>query len=109
MSLNNGFYLVDNRIFMLGLSPIQFIVYSYLVSCAGKKNECWPSYSTIAHACGINRNSVIRAVDVLVSKQLIEKHETKSKNKLGKVRQSNNLYFIKDINSIIGFDKYLVS
>jgi hypothetical protein len=30
-----GYYQMPHRIFELGLTPIQFTVYSYMVSCTG--------------------------------------------------------------------------
>ena len=37
MKYPSGFFQMDSRIFDRGLKPIPFSVYSYLVSCAGKR------------------------------------------------------------------------
>jgi len=54
------------------LDPYEFQVYSYLVSCAGKKGECWPNTNTIARALGMSQSTVIGKIDSLVRRQLID-------------------------------------
>jgi hypothetical protein len=51
--------------------PLRVQVYAYLVSCAGKKGECWPNTNTIAQALGMSQNMVISKIDSLVRRQLI--------------------------------------
>lgn len=41
--LNASYCKLSNAIFCYGLTPIQLAVYSYLVSCAGQKEKCWPA------------------------------------------------------------------
>ena len=36
------FFRLPNKIFDLGLTPIQFTLYSYLMSCAGKPSALKP-------------------------------------------------------------------
>ena len=95
-----GYYRMPHRIFQHGLTPIQFTVYSYLVSCTGQNAVCWPSYQTIAKACCISRNTAIRTIEALQSKRLIEKSHTTSRNTYGQARTSNNEYQINDLSAI---------
>lgn len=95
-----GYYRMPHRIFLFGLTPTQFTVYSYLVSCAGQRGTCWPSYQTIAHACGISRNTAIQAVDALVQRRLIDKTATTGKDASGRTRTSNNEYRINDLSAL---------
>ena len=57
------FYRLPNSIFDLGLTPIQFTLYSYLVNCAGSKNYCWPSLERISAKTGQNNLNKITASD----------------------------------------------
>lgn len=80
------FFRLPNNIFDLGLTPIQFMLYSYLVSCAGSKSYCWPSQNTISAKTGIGTTSVQDHLKVLEKRQII---------KAGKRRRSghwNNEY-----------------
>ena len=95
-----GYYRMPHRIFGLGLTPIQFTVYSYLVSCTGQNTVCWPSYKTISIACGISRNAAIQAIDALIQKRLIDKIPTTRRNVQGRTRTSNNEYRIHDLSDL---------
>ena len=100
MTSRGGYYRMPHRIFQFRLTPVQFTVYSYLVSCTGQKEVCWPSYQTIAKACCISRNTAIRTIEALQKKRLIEKSRTTSRNIYGQVRTSNNEYQINDLSAI---------
>ena len=91
---------MPHRIFQFRLTPVQLTVYSYLVSCTGQKEVCWPSYQTIANVCCISRNTAIRTIEALQRKRLIEKSRTTSRNINGRVRTSNNEYQINDLSAI---------
>lgn len=95
-----GYYRMPHRIFQLGLAPIPFTVYSYLVSCLGQRDVCWPSYKTIAENCGISRNAAIQAIDTLIQKRLIDKIPTTRRNAHGHARTSNNEYRIHDLSAL---------
>ena len=41
--LGERFFKLSNALFCYHLTPIQFTVYSFLVSSAGQKGNCWPS------------------------------------------------------------------
>lgn len=90
-----NFFIMPNEIFNLKLDAYEFLIYSYLVSCAGKSGVCWPSLQTMSRMLGLSTNTVVRKIDSLVVKQFIDKENTTSKNKNGKVRTSNNRYYIR--------------
>lgn len=66
------FFRLPNNIFDLKLDPIQFMLYAYLVSCAGSKGYCWPSQKTIAARTGIGTTSVLDHLKVLEQRQIVE-------------------------------------
>ncbi len=76
-----NFYILPNNIFDLRLHPIQFAIYSYLVSCAGSKLTCFPRQETIADKTGVGISSVQKHLKLLEQRQLIEiaKHDSGSK------------------------------
>ena len=69
MILGERFYQMSNAIFCCDLTPAEFMVYSYLVSCAGQKDVCWPSVGKIAVSCNCSENTVRKAIDALVKKR----------------------------------------
>ena len=62
---SENFFRLPNNIFDIGLSPIQFTIYAYLVSCAGNKGYCWPSMERIARKIGAGKTSVQDHLKVL--------------------------------------------
>ena len=74
------FYRLPNSIFDLGLTPIQFTLYSYLVSCAGSKNYCWPSLETISAKTGIGISAVQKHLKILEKRQIIRIGKRKTRN-----------------------------
>ena len=91
------YFKIDNDIFSLWLDSYEFQVYAYLVSCAGKKGECWPSTNTIARALGMSQSTVISKIDLLVRRQLIDKRTTTRHSKSGKASTGNNHYHIRSV------------
>jgi predicted transcriptional regulator len=89
------YFKIDNDIFSLRLDSYEFQVYAYLVSCAGKKGECWPSTNTIAKALGMSQSTVIGKIDSLVRRQLIDKRTTTRRSDRGRISTANNHYFIR--------------
>ena len=44
-----NYFPVPNEVFLLGLSPGELAVYSYLLFCEDRSTyQCWPSFKTIA-------------------------------------------------------------
>ena len=95
------YFKLDNDIFSLRLDPYEFQVYAYLVSCAGKKGECWPSTNTIARALGMNQGTVISKIESLVRRQLIDKRTTTRHSKSGRASTGNNHYHIRSVTEAI--------
>ncbi len=65
------FFRLPNNIFDLRLNPIQFMLYAYLLCCAGSKTYCWPSQKTISSKTGIGTTSVQDHLKILVKRQII--------------------------------------
>jgi len=95
------YFRIDNDIFSLRLEPYEFLVYAYLVSCAGKKSECWPSTNTIARALGMSQSTVISKIESLVRRQFIDKRTTTRHSKSGKASTGNNHYHIRSVTEAI--------
>ena len=74
------FFRLPNKIFDLGLTPIQYTLYSYLVSCAGSKNYCWPSLETISAKTGIGISAVQKHLKNLEKRQIIRIGKRKTRN-----------------------------
>ena len=90
-----SYFKIDNDIFSLRLDSYEFQVYAYLVSCAGKKGECWPSTNTIARALGMSQSTVISKINSLVRRQLVDKRMTTRRSDHGRVSTANNHYHIR--------------
>ena len=95
--MRNCFYQVDARIFELGLKPIPFAVYSYLVFCAGRKRNCFPAMRTIAKKCSCSESAARAAVNELETLGLITKEYGYRENRYGVRQQTSNTYHIKPI------------
>lgn len=73
-----NFFRLPNNIFDIDLSPIQFTIYAYLVSCAGSKGYCWPSQAKISRVTGIGKTSVQEHLQVLQQRKIISKGKHKT-------------------------------
>ena len=94
--LGERFFKLSNALFCYHLTPIQFTVYSFLVSSAGQKEVCWPSMKTIAANCGCSVNAARDAVRVLEQMGFIRCVKRYRDLPNGSVRQTSNSYFILD-------------
>ena len=65
-------FQMNNSIFQFGLTPIQFVVYSYLKYCAGDRCACSIKLQTIASVCECSRSSVKHALNVLRDRGFID-------------------------------------
>jgi len=95
--LGGKFFQLSNAIFCYGLKPIQLAVYSYLVSCAGQKEKCWPAMKTIAACCGCPENAARDAVTELEYRGFIRKVSTYMDDRFGRTRQTSNTYYILEL------------
>ena len=96
--MEKGYTLIENKILRFGLSGNTFLVYFYLVHCAGTRQECWPSESTIARELGISKTTVGKCIKELIQKKLVYCRNTfQTDPRTGKTRQSNNHYQLADL------------
>ena len=100
MILGERFYQMSNAIFRYDLTPTEFMVYNYLVSCAGQKGVCWPSVHRIALNCNCSENTARKAIDSLVKKRFIRRVATYEDWIDGHSRQTNNTYYILDLQPV---------
>ncbi len=94
MKYPSGFYQMDIRIFDRGLKPIPFVVYSYLVSCAGSRGNCFPAVRTIAQKCHCSESAARDAVKQLAELGLIRKDYSYRENRYGIRQQTSNTYSV---------------
>ena len=66
------FYILPNSVFDLRMEPIQFAIYSYLISCSGSKGYCWPSQAKICDKASIGLSSVQKHLMILEQRKLIK-------------------------------------
>ena len=68
---------IPHAVFQLGLTANELLVYLYLHYCRGlHSGKCWPSYSTIGKAVGMDKKTVRKHVCTLVDQGLIETENT---------------------------------
>ena len=94
--LGQRFFKLSNAMFGYGLTPVQFMVYGYLVCCAGSRSTCWPSMQTIAANCNCSPTTARAAVQELKRRGFINYVPTYER-RYGQNRQTNNTYFILDL------------
>ena len=98
VSCGNYFFL-PNEIFLLGLSPGELAVYSFLKRCENRKtHQCWPSYRTIGQAVGMSENTVRKYTLCL---GLISTEPTEITTRAGQKRNGNLLYTLRPIQEVI--------
>ena len=91
--LGQRFFKLSNVMFSYGLTPVQFMVYSYLGCCAGSRGTCWPSMQTIATNSNCSPTTARAAVQELKRRGFINYVPTYERRH-GQNRQTNNAYFI---------------
>ena len=93
------FFPLPQRIFSLGLSSGEILVYAYLLYREDRKTfKCHPSYETIGKAVGMSKNTVKKYVDGLEEKRLIETRYTTVQTKDGRVYNGTLEYTILPLN-----------
>ncbi len=95
--LGERFFKLSNALFCYHLTPIQFTVYSFLVSSAGQKEKCWPSVKTIAASCACSETAARAAIGVLEQRGFIRRVKRFQDRPNGSVRQTSNVYYILDL------------
>ena len=97
-----NFFYLPNEVFLLGLSPGELAVYSYLRRCESRKtHQCWPSYKTIGKAVGMSENTVRKYTLRLEERGLITTEPTEVITRNGQKRNGNLLYTILPIQEVI--------
>ena len=96
MILGERFFKLSNALFCYHLTPIQFTVYSFLVSSAGQKEKCWPSVKTIAANCRCSETAAREAIAVLERHGFIRRVKRYQDCPNGSVRQTSNAYYIQE-------------
>ena len=100
-SCGNYFFLPNER-FLLGLSPGELAVYSFLKRCENRKtHQCWPSYRTIGQAVGMSENTVRKYTLCLEERGLISTEPTEITTRAGQKRNGNLLYTLRPIQEVI--------
>ena len=62
-SSRGNYFSLPNEVFLLGLSPGELAVYSFLRRCEDRKtHQCWPSYRTIGQAVRMSENTVRKCI-----------------------------------------------
>ena len=101
VSCGNYFFL-PNEIFLLGLSPGELAVYSFLKRCENRKtHRCWPSYRTIGQAVHMSENTVRKYTLCLEERGLISTEPTEITTRAGQKRNGNLLYTLRPIQEVI--------
>ena len=99
---SGNFFLMPNEVFLLGLSPGELVVYSYVKRCENRKtHQCWPSYKTIGKAVGMSENTVRKYVSQLEERALITAEPTSVIAPDGRKRNGNLLYTMHPIGEVM--------
>ena len=97
-----NYFPMPKEIFHLGLSGGEILVYAYLMYCEDRTTyTCHPSYTTIGNAVGMSKRTVMKYVQMLERKGLIETEPTMVTNHEGKNRNGNLKYTIMPISEIV--------
>lgn len=88
MILGERFFKLSNALFCYRLTPIQFTVYSFLVSSAGQKEKCWSSVKTIAANCACSVNATRAAINELERRGFIRRVARYQDRTNGSVRRT---------------------
>ena len=97
-----SYFPLPNEIFLLGLSPGELAVYSFLMRCEDRKtHQCHPSYKTIGRAVHLSPNTVAKHVNSLREKRLITTENTEIVTRRGEKRNGTLLYTILPVEEAI--------
>lgn len=97
-----NYFSLSNEVFLLGLSPGELAVYSYLRRCEDRRtHQCWPSYKTIGKAVGMSENTVRKYTLLLEERGLITTEPTEVITKNGMKRNGNLRYTLRPIQEVV--------
>ena len=101
-SSGGNFFSLPNEVFLLGLSPGELAVYSFLQRCENRKtHQCWPSIKTIGKAVGMSENTLRKYTLCLEERGLISTEPTEITTRAGQKRNGNLLYTLRPIQEVI--------
>ena len=97
-----NFFSLPNEVFLLGLSPGELAVYSFLQRCENRKtHQCWPSIKTIGKAVGMSENTVRKYIRQLEERELIATEPTEVITKTNGKRNGNLLFTLRPIQEVV--------
>ena len=100
-----NFFSLPNEVFLLGLSPGELAVYSFLQRCENRKtHQCWPSIKTIGKAVGMSENTVRKYIRQLEEREVIATELTEVITKTNGKRNGNLLFTLRPIQEVV--DEY---
>lgn len=88
--LTENYFWMYNQVFDLNLKAPTFLLYAYLLSCAGNKGNCWPSLNTISRKTGLSISAIQEHLKILQQRQLISKSRRRIDGSWGK----KNVYIL---------------
>ena len=93
-----NYFPLPNEIFLLGLTPGELAVYSYLMRCEDRRTlQCQPSYRTIGKAVHLSPNTVAKHVNGLRNNHLIVTENTEIVTRRGEKRNGTLVYSIRPV------------
>ena len=102
MKHKGNFFSLPNEVFLLGLSPGELAVYSFLRRCENRKtHQCWPSVKTIGKSVGMSENTVRKYIRRLEERGLIATEPSEVITKTGEKRNGNLLFTLLPIQEVI--------
>ena len=101
-SSGGNFFSLPNEVFLLGLSPGELAVYSFLQRSENRKtHQCWPSIKTIGKAVGMSENTVRKYIRQLEERELIATEPTEVITKTNGKRNGNLLFTLRPIQEVV--------
>ena len=97
-----NFFSLPNEVFLLGLSPGELAVYSFLRRCEDRKtHQCWPSIKTIGKSVGMSENTVRKYVRQLEERGLLSAEPTMILTKTGEKHNENLCFTLLPIQEVV--------
>ena len=97
-----NFFSLPNEIFLLGLSPGELAVYSFLRRCEDRRtHQCWPSCKTIGRAVRMSENTVRKYIRQLEERGLITTEPIEVITKASGRRNGNLRFTLRPIPEVI--------
>ena len=99
---HGNFFSLPNELFLLGLSPGELAVYSFLRRCEDRKtHQCWPSIKTIGKSVGMSENTVRKYIRRLEERGLLSAEPTTVLTKTSEKRNGNLRFTLLPMQEVI--------